>query len=337
MISIISPVYNVEKYLEACVNSILKSTFADFELILVDDGSTDRSGAICDDYQEKDQRVKVIHQANAGVSAARNAGLKASKAEYITFVDSDDVVHPSMLETLMEAISSGDYDMSMVLHQKIGVEDREHFLTSQMDSLGKNEPKPQTQDDYMTAVFHDFYGYFSGPCHKLYKRELIFDHDGLFIEFKKIPAEDIEWLIRMALRLDKYVLVPLYLYFYVSRADSLTNDQAEQGMNPIILGRLKTHHRCLGLIPKEKVNYRSMCLVDLYNKMKFFTYNAHGTSYQDETRALCKVVYQDTVHEFLHMPVGALVKLKNLLFYHCPWVYRLIVHLSELIAKCRLR
>ena len=117
MISIIVPVYNVEKYLEACVNSILNSTFTDYELILVDDGSTDRSGEICDDYQEMDQRITVIHQENAGVAAARNAGLRVSRGEYITFVDSDDLVHPLMLETLITEISSGDYAMGQQNHQ----------------------------------------------------------------------------------------------------------------------------------------------------------------------------------------------------------------------------
>lgn len=89
-ISVIVPVYNVEKYLSRCIDSIISQTFSDFELILVDDGSTDSSGKICDEYGKKDGRVKVIHKKNGGQSSARNAGIENSTGEYISFVDSDD-------------------------------------------------------------------------------------------------------------------------------------------------------------------------------------------------------------------------------------------------------
>ena len=91
-ISVIVPVYKVEAYLQECVDSILAQTFEDFELILVDDGSPDNCGAICDAYAGKDSRVKVIHQENQGLSGARNTGIEASKGEFLTFVDSDDMV-----------------------------------------------------------------------------------------------------------------------------------------------------------------------------------------------------------------------------------------------------
>ncbi len=100
-ISVIVPVYNVEKYLNECIESILAQTFVDFELILVDDGSTDRSGAICDRYAERDSRVKVIHKENGGVSSARNIGIEESKGDFITFIDSDDMIDD---DYLMEAI-----------------------------------------------------------------------------------------------------------------------------------------------------------------------------------------------------------------------------------------
>ena len=99
-ISIIVPVYNVEKYLEKCVRSILAQTFTDFELILVDDGSPDSSGAMCDQFAEQDQRVKVIHKENGGLSDARNAGIEIATGEYLGFVDSDDYIADDMYETL---------------------------------------------------------------------------------------------------------------------------------------------------------------------------------------------------------------------------------------------
>lgn len=104
MISVIVPVYNVEPYLRECIDSILAQTYTDFELILVDDGSPDKCGEICDEYAAKDSRIRVIHQENGGLSAARNAGLDIAQGEYVTFVDSDDVVHPNYLSCLHEAI-----------------------------------------------------------------------------------------------------------------------------------------------------------------------------------------------------------------------------------------
>jgi glycosyltransferase involved in cell wall biosynthesis len=100
-ISVIVPVYNVEKYLHRCVDSILNQTFQDFEIILIDDGSNDHSGKICDDYALKDKRIKVIHKKNARVSAARNDGLKLAKGKYISFIDSDDWIEPEMYQEMI--------------------------------------------------------------------------------------------------------------------------------------------------------------------------------------------------------------------------------------------
>ena len=99
MISIIVPVYKAEQYLRPCIDSILAQTYTDYELVLVDDGSPDNCGAICDEYATKDSRVKVIHQRNQGQAAARNAAVKMALGEWICFVDSDDVIHPQMLES----------------------------------------------------------------------------------------------------------------------------------------------------------------------------------------------------------------------------------------------
>ncbi len=112
MISVIVPVYNVEKYLSRCIDSILNQTYTDYELILVDDGSTDNSGKICDDYAEKKSNIKVIHQKNGGLSSARNTGTDNSKGSYITFIDSDDLVSNTYLETLFELLKKYDADIS---------------------------------------------------------------------------------------------------------------------------------------------------------------------------------------------------------------------------------
>ncbi len=98
LFSIIIPVYNVEKYLNKCVDSVLNQTFTDFEVILVDDGSPDNCPAICDSYAEKDKRVRVIHKQNGGLICARKSGLEAARGDYIGFVDSDDWIEENMYE-----------------------------------------------------------------------------------------------------------------------------------------------------------------------------------------------------------------------------------------------
>lgn len=119
LISIITPVYNVENYIHRCVDSILNQTFSDFELILVDDGSPDNCGAICDEYAAKDSRVRVIHQKNVGQAAARNRALDMARGEWIAFVDSDDWVHPRFLEILLENALKNQAKISICGYDKV--------------------------------------------------------------------------------------------------------------------------------------------------------------------------------------------------------------------------
>lgn len=111
-ISIIVPVYKVEPYLRKCVDSILAQTFTDFEVILVDDGSPDNSGKICDEYASKDSRVRVIHKKNGGLSSARNAGIDVARGKYLGFVDSDDYIEKDMYELLYDNIVKEQADRS---------------------------------------------------------------------------------------------------------------------------------------------------------------------------------------------------------------------------------
>ena len=106
-ISVIVPVYNTEQYLHRCIDSVLAQTYKDFELLLIDDGSTDSSGAICDEYAAKDARVKVFHKENGGVSSARRIGVEQSHGEFIYFVDSDDAILPDTLEMMCNYMTNG--------------------------------------------------------------------------------------------------------------------------------------------------------------------------------------------------------------------------------------
>lgn len=130
MISVIVPIYNVEEYLSTCIESILNQTYKNLEILLIDDGSTDNSGKICDMYAKRDSRCIVIHQLNKGLSGARNTGLDYATGEYISFVDGDDYIHPQMLEILYEALQKGDYDFSMALYKEVYVKENVLFISN---------------------------------------------------------------------------------------------------------------------------------------------------------------------------------------------------------------
>ena len=146
-ISIIVPVYNVEKYINRCIDSILVQTYENFELILVDDGSPDNCGAICDEYTRKDSRIRVIHKKNGGLSSARNAGLdwvfSNSDSRWITLIDSDDWIHPKYLELLLSAVQEHETDISIGTYFRTAGEP--------FPAINEIEPKLYRTEDYYIA------------------------------------------------------------------------------------------------------------------------------------------------------------------------------------------
>lgn len=135
-ISIIVPVYNVQDYLSACMDSILSQTYQKYEIILVDDGSTDRSGWICDEYTKKDSRIRVVHKENGGLSSARNAGIDVAQYDILSFIDSDDYIKPTFLEQLIQPFNEDeDIDLSCCRYVK-----------------STEEPEAMTSDSYTTCL-----------------------------------------------------------------------------------------------------------------------------------------------------------------------------------------
>lgn len=323
-VSIIVPVYNVEEYIVTSVDSILISTYRDFELILVDDGSTDGSGEICDQYAHRDERVKVIHQPNSGVSQARNAGLDAATGDYILFVDSDDKIHCKMIETLLTAIESGDYDLSMVHAVKVSEEDFFSIDTSKGDPAAGERAKVQ---ELSPGEF------FSGLCamhfqypvlwNKLYKRSLI---DGM--RFEGVLGEDLEWNNRVCLRLKSAVVVKAELYYYHMRKGSLMNS----GVNRRIIEIIRTDKQCLDDIPQDNREFRDKMLKTLYSMMLLIRRKCANTEFQAEAEAVCAEVYRDTIHEFKKSNNSWLSKMRSILGYHFPGLYNFITRALEVIV-----
>lgn len=117
-VSVILPVYNMENYLEDCIDSVLSSSYQNLEIIAVDDGSTDNTSAMLDELAERDKRLSVIHTANQGVSSARNRGIQKSSGEYVTFVDADDLIDHQMLEKMIDAMESSDSDIAVCTRRR---------------------------------------------------------------------------------------------------------------------------------------------------------------------------------------------------------------------------
>ncbi len=143
MISVIVPIYDVEDYLLRCLESIVSQTYKDLEIILVDDGSTDSSGEICDKFALLDNRIKVIHKENGGLSSARNCGLRAVSGDYVLMPDGDYALHPRMIEILYNLITSGEYDFAMCLGEE--VYDVNQVLNRYNDSIDESKARIVSQ------------------------------------------------------------------------------------------------------------------------------------------------------------------------------------------------
>ena len=169
LISIVVPVYNVEKYLQRCIDSILAQTFPDFELILVDDGSTDNSGKICDEYAKKDQRIVVVHQENRGQSLSRNLGISLAKGDYITFIDSDDFILPHFLEYLYKECTNAGADMSICGFSRYLDKDDISSVIERMDYKSESYEKTKMEEYLVSSkITNTVWG-------KLYKKSIVCD------------------------------------------------------------------------------------------------------------------------------------------------------------------
>lgn len=216
MISVIVPVYNVEKYLPQCIDSILAQTYTDFELIIVDDGSTDRSGQICDEYKDKDSRVYVVHQENRGVSAARNVGIDMAKGEYIAFVDSDDYVSGEYLEKLYNCLACNNADISIC--GMLSFFDGKKLDSDLVESIKKDRTVMTGREACLSIYKMD--GRVSVmPWGKMYKASL-FDNIRYPIG---LIYEDDATTPRLFYKAKNVAMFADALYFYRNREDSITN------------------------------------------------------------------------------------------------------------------
>lgn len=215
LLSVIVPVYNVEKYLDKCLESILASTYENLEIILVDDGSSDSSPKLCDEYSEKHPNIHVIHKINGGLSSARNAGLEIANGDLISFIDSDDYIHPEMFSKLVQLIKNYEADFSSC--GNLRVYSHEEELRNEHDS----KEILFNKKDLLTRAITDS---FESLCLNVYKRELIID-----MRFKPgIAFEDVEFSLRLAQKANLAIKTSFVGYAYFINPKGITKVRSSQ-------------------------------------------------------------------------------------------------------------
>ena len=211
--SIIIPVYNVERYLQECVKSVLEQSFQNFEIILVDDGSKDNSGKLCDELSEKNDTIKVIHKENGGLSDARNFGIKEAKGEYLVFLDSDDFWDDTeFLEKLNEIIQKKEKDL-IIIGLKKYFESTNRIEEKDNEKLNNNESIEELLKNNL---------YKACACSKIIKRNIVIENNLYFPKGRL--SEDIEWCARVlkVIDLNKIYYFPNNVYVYRQRENSIS-------------------------------------------------------------------------------------------------------------------
>lgn len=276
-ISIIVPVYNVKDYVERCVESIVNQTYKNIEIIVVNDGSTDESGKICEILSKRDERIKVFHKENGGLSDARNYGLKYATGDYIGFVDSDDYIKPKMFEVLYNNIIRESADVSEV---DFAITDSKEYLKKKRTSMYKVFLGQQALIEFFKGNKIE-----NSVWCKLYRKEVI---EGLYFE-KGITSEDFPFNFQVLLKANKVVIDTrdYYCYYYM-REDSIINKKesmaildsvfncekleknvpsnlSEHFKAKLIREKMKTIQRLNSAEKEELVEYREKFLDDIRN------------------------------------------------------------------------
>lgn len=213
LLSVVVPVYKVEKYLKKCVDSVLEQTYSNLEVILVDDGSPDNCGALCDEYAKKDSRVKVIHKENGGLSSARNAGLDVAKGDYLTFLDSDDWIDLQLYDRVLQKapFDVAIFGMTTVYPQ---TKNREIIVVPGAPAvLSWDKDLPIVQQLIKNSLF----GY---SCNKVYNRATV---DALRFENIKL-REDLLFNLSVYAKADRVALINCEGYFYCQRSESILHN-----------------------------------------------------------------------------------------------------------------
>lgn len=323
MISVILPAFNCKNYIERCIDSILNQTYTNLEIIIIDDGSTDGTSLICDKYALKDNRIKVIHQQNKGVSEARNLGIKLSTGEYISFIDNDDWISPNYFQCLFEAINQDDYSISMVLYKKT-----DHYTIS--PSIKNYSIKEVSGLEIRKKLFNiqKYEEPFGFIWAKLYKKEIL-----LGLKFKNLIGEDIDFSFQVSYRIKKAIIVNEFMYFwYQHETSQFRNIKPENTFSAI-----SCYYQILQKIPKSEIDTRGLCLIRLYKIILSIRYNADFYNLKELSKDIHyknRQIVKDTQKEFvINKSIPFQYKLFLLLFYYQPYLYKIFRKVIPIIKQ----
>lgn len=237
MITVVVPIYNVDNFLDHCIASIVGQTYRDLQIILVDDGSTDRSPKICDEWAKKDERIKVIHKENAGLGMARNTGIEHAVGEYICFVDSDDYIDPEMVEKAYVTASGKKADI--VVYGMSTVNERRELMKCFVPTSEKYYCGSDVQERFLPDLIDCRHknaciqNVFLSACTCLISMELVKKTKWRFVSERIIISEDSYALIELYKHVNRVAVLPESLYFCCERMKSLTRTYREDRFEKI--------------------------------------------------------------------------------------------------------
>lgn len=285
LISVIVPVYNVEPYLRHCLVSVAAQSYQNLEIILVDDGSTDGSGEICDSFAETDKRCVVIHQENQGLWAARNTGQKIAKGDYIMFIDSDDYLHVEMVKCLYDAlVQNPQCGFSMCKYKSTESLDEDTHVVSNTDYkiLTTEQVFGIGDEGFVYVVWN-----------KLYRRSLI---EGIYARNYRI-AQDVDYNIRVYLRAEYVVFVEQELYFWMQRGNSATHKSDYWYSSNMLITDI--YYRNYKELLNKKGFISDHIIQSLYSRLLLFKVFTWRTEKEKDVSLKCRRIIKETWYSYL--------------------------------------
>ena len=318
LISVIVPIYNVENYLSHCIDSILIQSYRNLDILLINDGSTDKSEQICLQYKNQDTRIKYVYKNNSGVSTTRNTGLKLAKGDFIYFIDADDYIHPQTLEIMYKNLNEGNYDFSMILG-KITYNKNQNPI-----NIPANIEKKIIDQNYlMKGLFNlaiEEELQYQVVWNKLYRKEILKD-----LYFIKTGTEDTEFNCRVYQKCNKAILIKLPLYNWVQRNTSITH----QPINNNYIDRIHSYYQCFLNIPDEYKQYKGYCIEKLYKTMINIRYYATNTPYETISNHNLTIIHNRLYSKFWKSNISCIKKIGITIFLYFPFFYNLFIYLAQ--------
>ena len=314
LISVIVPVYNVAQFLDDCLTSIINQSYKDIEIILVDDGSTDKSGEICDTFAAQDGRIRVIHKKNGGLSSARNVGLGVAKGNFVVFVDSDDYLNHEMITKLYDAVMSTKAEIACCDYTSLEFNNDSH---SEIEVLNRK--------DAISTLFDD-YGFQCFAWNKIYQRSLF--ENIRYPEGKLF--EDIATTYQLLKKVDRVAYVKDKLYYYRQRTNSITKTKFNKKNKDLIdaIDFVYTDSMQCGLISERlKVGYLGYYLSYI---QKGFTAKA---DVENEYKVLRERTRENIVSLIKEKNISLKKRIQLILIGVCPGVYKWLYRDIQLIRK----